>query len=264
MMEDLLRRLREARAKRYGIRVGALEPIVEDRPLEIRKDERLPHDPRRRLEPHGGPAGRCPGRPLPASAGGRPSRSGLPEHGGAATARVHGGSERDGETDEDDEDGENGDAVDDTEAGDVSFRFRIEDTRRAGIYSLTLKTVDGNDEIRRLAIDADPAESDLTAISAEELTRLYEGIPLEVLRDVAGLAGDDRGHFEIADALLALFLMVLLVEGTLAWWFAHHRAEGRRGSAGGPRATRFVPASAAVRSRRVPGREGTAVRGGAS
>ncbi len=175
-----------------------------------------------------------------------------------------GGSERDGETDEDDEDGENGDAVDDTEAGDVSFRFRIEDTRRAGIYSLTLKTVDGNDEIRRLAIDADPAESDLTAISAEELTRLYEGIPLEVLRDVEGLAGDDRGHFEIADALLALFLIVLLVEGTLAWWFAHHRAEGRRGSAVGPRATCFVPASAAVRDRRVPGREGTAVRGGAS
>ena len=154
----------------------------------------------------------------------------------------------------------------DTEAGDVSFRFRIEDTRRAGIYSLTLKTVDGNDEIRRLAIDADPAESDLTAISAEELTRLYEGIPLEVLRDVEGLAGDDRGHFEIADALLALFLMVLLVEGTLAWWFAHHRrsADGHRGKAAGRRG---VPASGAVRdarSRRVPDREGTAVRGGAS
>jgi hypothetical protein len=103
------------------------------------------------------------------------------------------------------------------------FLFRIEDTRKAGVYALRLKTLAGDEELRYFAVNADGAESDLRPIAAEKLARVYEKSGLEVIRDPGAALAGDRGRFEIADALLGLFLLVLIVEGTLAWLFAHHR-----------------------------------------
>ncbi len=105
---------------------------------------------------------------------------------------------------------------------DSEFVLRLDDTRTSGVYTLVLKTVSGEEETRRLAVNPDPAESDLTRIPPDRLAALYAQSGLTVVRDPAAALSDDRGRFEIADAILIAFLLLLFVEGTLAWLFAHH------------------------------------------
>ena len=108
-------------------------------------------------------------------------------------------------------------------AGD--FRITVEDTLQDGLSFLTLRSRDGVEETRALAVRSEPAESDLRRVTPDELRRLYPEIPLTVVRDTEGFSDVGRGQFEISDLLIALFLALLFVEGFLAYWFAHHRRE---------------------------------------
>lgn len=104
------------------------------------------------------------------------------------------------------------------------FEVVIDDTYRAGLAALLLKTKTGEEEWRQLALRRDPRESDLTRLSAERLTSLYPDAEITVLKDSTALAEVGRGGFEVSDALLWGFLAFLLLESILARWFARHRA----------------------------------------
>jgi hypothetical protein len=105
------------------------------------------------------------------------------------------------------------------------FRFLLDPktTLEAGLFRLALAARDGGELWQAVAIRSDPAESDLTRITPLELQQLYPDVELRVIRDAASFSEAGRGEFEIADLLLALFAGLLLVEGVLACWFAHHR-----------------------------------------
>ncbi|MBN1441964.1 MAG: BatA domain-containing protein [Planctomycetes bacterium] len=133
------------------------------------------------------------------------------------------------------------------------FRFRLDDTMKAGLSTLVLRKRDGGEEIRAFAVRSEPEESDLVRLAPEDLARLYPDLPLEVIRDAADVAAAGRGRFEISDLLIGLFLALLFAEGFLAWLFARHRRQSGLAPAGraqGP------PAQASAR------REGAAMAAG--
>jgi hypothetical protein len=105
----------------------------------------------------------------------------------------------------------------------AAFRFLLEDTEKAGLYAIALKTKSGEEEWHQLAVSRDPAESDLAPLSSQKLRDLYPDVDLTVIKDATALAGVGRGRFEISDFLLWAFLAFLFTEGFLARWFAHHR-----------------------------------------
>jgi hypothetical protein len=109
------------------------------------------------------------------------------------------------------------------------FRFAIQDTHRAGLYSLGLKTKSGEEEWIELAVRREAVESDLAPITAARIRELYPEASIEILKDATSIADVGRGRFEASDMLLWLFVGLLFVEAFLARWFAHHR----RASAGG-------------------------------
>ncbi|MCZ6793162.1 MAG: BatA domain-containing protein, partial [Planctomycetota bacterium] len=105
----------------------------------------------------------------------------------------------------------------------ADIRLRIDDTYQAGLSFLTLEKRSGEQETRAFAVRSAPEESDLRRVSEDELHALYPEIPLTVVRDSARFSESGRGRFEISDILLALFVILLFVEGTLACWFARHK-----------------------------------------
>jgi hypothetical protein len=117
-----------------------------------------------------------------------------------------------------------------TAESDSAFRFRLEDTHRAGLYALGLRTKAGEEEWLQLAVRRDAAESDLTPVTAARIRELYPEAGIEVMRDAASLADVGRGRFEASDILLWLFVGLLFVEAFLARWFAHHRRTAGEGA----------------------------------
>ncbi|HVR74610.1 MAG TPA: BatA domain-containing protein [Planctomycetota bacterium] len=104
------------------------------------------------------------------------------------------------------------------------FRFVIEDTERAGLYALAVKSRSGEEEWRQIAVRRDPAESDLSRVSAAKLRQLYPEVEMDVIKDASGFSDAGRGSFEVSDFLLWTFIAFLFVEAFFARWFARHRA----------------------------------------
>jgi hypothetical protein len=111
----------------------------------------------------------------------------------------------------------------------TAFELRIDDTQRAGLSFLTLKgSGSETDRVLAVSVRSEPDESELSRVSAEQLARLYPGLPISVVEDAERFSETGRGRFEASDVLLGAFIVLLLIEGFLAWIFAHHR----RGSSG--------------------------------
>jgi hypothetical protein len=102
----------------------------------------------------------------------------------------------------------------------TGFRFTVSDTRESGVYELAMRSVAGATEVRHLAVNAAVEESDLTRIAPEEIERLYPGV--RVVRDLDTAETSERARFEVADGLLAAFLVLLLLESLLALRVARH------------------------------------------
>ena len=118
----------------------------------------------------------------------------------------------------------------------VDYRFTLGDTRRAGIHTLIVRSVSGEDIERLFALQPDALESDLAALRAGDA--LFGGTDVTLLRNAEAFLQSDSGRFEISDALLIAFLAVLLVESLFAWLFGHHarRRESASGVSGTQRA----------------------------
>ena len=108
-----------------------------------------------------------------------------------------------------------------------AYRFSVDDTFFAGLYTLGLRSRSGNLQWRQLAVGRAPEESDLRQVSATELEALYPDVDLSVVTSAESFTPESGGRLEIADLLLWLFAAFLLLEGVLAWRFAHHGRAGR-------------------------------------
>jgi hypothetical protein len=120
-----------------------------------------------------------------------------------------------------------------TDGSDFAFEVKGKDTLHAGHVFLGLEprgAAAGQRSWRAFAVRSDPSESDLRRIDAATLRELYPDTPIEVVSDASRFSEAGRGRFEVADLLIALFIVLLFVEGALACWFAHHRRSEAQGA----------------------------------
>ena len=100
------------------------------------------------------------------------------------------------------------------------FRIRWEQTAAAGVYRFVLTTRAGEEEVRAVAVNVDPSESDLTAATEGDLR---QSLPELDFTYVAGLdsLGEIGGEArrELWRLVLAAVVVVLMGEQCLGWWF---------------------------------------------
>jgi len=113
--------------------------------------------------------------------------------------------------------------------------FRLTKTTHPGFYAVTVRATPGaaetleTDRAHLAAVNLDSSESDLRAVRAADVRRLYPRATIEFARDVEEvsptLGADDDG--ELSRALLASVAGLLLFELLLAWRFGVRRRRAR-------------------------------------
>jgi len=125
-------------------------------------------------------------------------------------------------------------ATGDDSSGDFQLSLDRKTTLASGLFRLALSPRGGgDDEWRAVAIRSDPAESDMTRITASGIEELYPDFDIRVIQDSKSFTEAGRGQFEIADILIAIFVLLLFLEGILACWFAHHNKAAGSGQLAG-------------------------------
>ena len=82
----------------------------------------------------------------------------------------------------------------------------------------------GGEEVRLVAVNVDPRESDLRTTSEAPLARAVSGIPFQYIQGVEGLAGGmGEARLEFWRLCLIAALTVLMGEQSLAWWWGRKR-----------------------------------------
>jgi hypothetical protein len=101
---------------------------------------------------------------------------------------------------------------------------RWEGTETAGVYQFLLRKQDGGEQVRLLAVNPDPKESDLAMVDEPQLRRAMGSLRFEYIRGLAELgAGSDEKRTEIWPLALAFAVALLMTEQTLAWkWGRRH------------------------------------------
>ena len=94
-------------------------------------------------------------------------------------------------------------------------------TDQLGEYEFVLTPRAGVPEMRPIAVNADPRESDLVRATPEQLEEWFAGSDFVL----ANTANDNQtaraARSEIWRPLLMVLIATLLIESLLAWWFAH-------------------------------------------
>lgn len=107
------------------------------------------------------------------------------------------------------------------------LRFEIPAPSRLGTYQLVLTGRDGSETLRPLAVNLDPAESDLRAAPASELTAALAGIPHELMAmDESFDGGAEESRRELWRTILLVVIALLMGEQWMAWWFGRAEAAG--------------------------------------
>ncbi len=108
--------------------------------------------------------------------------------------------------------------------GDGGLMLQWDHTDRAGIYQFVLQSKDGREEIRSVAVNVDPTESDLTSAGEDELRAALGDLPVEYIRGVERLAGSTgEARTEFWRAFLLAVVVVLMTEQFLAWRWGRRR-----------------------------------------
>ncbi|MCG3125971.1 MAG: hypothetical protein CHACPFDD_00799 [Phycisphaerae bacterium] len=112
-----------------------------------------------------------------------------------------------------------------------------------GVYRAELQRRSGRVETRLLAVNPEPAESDLSVATESELTQALGPIPFRYVTQAESfLTGEEKSRHELWPTLLLSAVALLMCEQALAWWFG--LGHGLRG---GPRRARAAgPASPTV------------------
>jgi hypothetical protein len=104
-----------------------------------------------------------------------------------------------------------------------------EHTETAGIYQFVLKrrqatTAPGTDEVRLVAVNVDPRESDLTLADEDALRSSMGQVPFEYVKGMDKLAeAADEARTELWRLFLFAAVAVLMVEQSLAWFWGRGR-----------------------------------------
>ena len=110
-------------------------------------------------------------------------------------------------------------------AGDgrgVVFRWERADV--AGVYRFVLTRRDGGEETRMIAVNPDPAESDLTRASAIELRHAMPSVPFEYVEGVEALSSSgSQARSEYWPVMVVLAIALLMGEQGFAWWCGRRR-----------------------------------------
>jgi hypothetical protein len=131
-------------------------------------------------------------------------------------------------------------------AGATNYRAAIRNVEAPGLYGVTLSRLDGSTDVRRYALNAPTAESELKLVPANDLRRLLGNARRIQVRDPGDLDlvfSADSGR-EIHDLLIVLLAVLLVVEQFLAWKFSHHPGALSNTGAAGVRTVRERGAAA--------------------
>jgi hypothetical protein len=110
----------------------------------------------------------------------------------------------------------------------AGFYFLWERTERAGLYQIDLGGPGGTDTgqsspggaSRFIAVNPDPAESDLSRVSQSELRETLHEMPFNYVRDVSVYQEEtSEARQELWWPIFIGVAMLLLVEHAMAWWF---------------------------------------------
>jgi hypothetical protein len=100
-----------------------------------------------------------------------------------------------------------------------------------GTYQADLQRRTGQVETRLLAVNLDPAESNLAAAAPAEIAAMMSGVPYEYVTLSGGfLDNEQKARHELWSGMLMALVALLMVEQGLAWWFGGGSImrEGRR------------------------------------
>ena len=106
------------------------------------------------------------------------------------------------------------------------------DTDVAGVYEAQITRTDGTVELRRWAVNVDPAEGDLKIVGAEPLASRLEGVRYDyALASSFRYQNRQAAGVDLSRSLLYFLIALLLVEQVLAWSASYH-PPGRKALAG--------------------------------
>ncbi len=95
-----------------------------------------------------------------------------------------------------------------------------EHSEQAGMYRFLLRRRDGGEEIRMVAVNIDPRESDLTAALEDELRRTAGDVPVKYIKGLDALVGSSgEARTEVWRLMLVIAVCVLMMEQLLAFWW---------------------------------------------
>ena len=104
------------------------------------------------------------------------------------------------------------------------LELRWPHTATAGFYQIAMRRRDGTEVLRTIAVNVDPAESDVTGASEDELRRGLPGIRFEYVKGLRGLSdATSEARVEVWRWLLTLAAAALLMEHALAWFWGKRR-----------------------------------------
>ncbi len=120
--------------------------------------------------------------------------------------------------------GETGENAGNTGDGPTGWVVKYDETDQRGFYRLQLARTDGGAAPVLFAANLSPDEGNLQRMDADVLTRAWDGVPVQLVRDaeLASLTAEGAKG-ELWFRILLGLLAVLFVEQTLAWWLGRSR-----------------------------------------
>jgi hypothetical protein len=104
------------------------------------------------------------------------------------------------------------------------FMLQWQQTEQAGVYQFVLRRREGGEVTRLVAVNVDPAESDLTGVREEELRRAYPKLRFDYVDGVDKLkSGTGETRTEWWRWCWAAVIVVLMGEQSLAWLWGRKR-----------------------------------------
>ncbi len=111
----------------------------------------------------------------------------------------------------------------DAEQAKDALGVAFHETQSSGFYEAQLTKTDGSNEIRRFAVNVDPAEGNLKHLDGPQLAARLAGVRVKLHN--AGDFAFDTGQlagFNLGESLLYASIIVLLVEQLLAYFTSYH------------------------------------------
>ena len=103
------------------------------------------------------------------------------------------------------------------------FSASLAETDVSGFYEARLTRSDESPEIRYYAVNVDPSEGDLSALSGEQMAARLEGVKYHYEQaSLPQFASSDPAGYNLGEALLYALILLLLGEQLLAWSASYH------------------------------------------